>query len=164
MPALRPPPGTLAFAEQTQRGGWGSYCWFVAPVATPPNTRQAQPGGCIDMLGIPAPEETLLVAPGALLAFAFEGTTPLTEIIASAYPLAGQQLSVAGGQRWLPWAQVTAPPGTTTTIHGVELPTALSGQGATITAAVPVGEYAILVRLHTQGGDASYGFHVTVHQ
>ena len=132
-----PPPGTLAYGGQTQTGGFGTYCWT---------------SGCLLMRGIPVPAETLLAPARAVLVFTFGGTTPLTELTASAYRLESPPTPAADGTHWLDWRGA----------RGSDLPVAWAGRQAEITAAVPAGEYVIFVRTRTQGGSPSYGFHVVV--
>lgn len=156
-----PPQATLAFAGLTQVGDLGSYCWFTASDAASPDPRKAQTTGCTDTIGIPVPDATLPITVGASLTFDLGGTMPFTGVGASAYSLAGQPLSTAGGRRWLPWARYTTWQGTPAIVRELVLPTTVAGQGATITATMPAGECVILVLVRTQAGDASYGFHIS---
>ena len=150
-----PPLSTLTAGGRTQMGAWGSHCWTTAPDGPPSAARPPQV--CADPPGIPLPEERLPVAAGATAVFTFGGPTPLTAVSASAYPLAGQSFAEGGGRRWLV-------PSGTAPLQTIDLPAAPAGREATITVAVPAGEYVVYVRVRAQGGDASYGFHVVVQQ
>jgi len=144
---MLPPSGVLTHAGQAQTGGLSSYCWQ---------------GSCRAAAGIPIPATVLTVPAGADLHFTHGGETSLTELIATAFPLAGSPLPSADGQRRLDWQLLRTSPGTPAAIVGTALPASPSGLGGRLVAAVPPGEYAILVSTRMQGGDLSYGFSVAV--
>ncbi len=148
-----PPASTLTFGSQTQTGGFGTYCWATA---------------CVAKVGIPIPDETLLVPAGSGLVFTFGGTSPPSGLTATAYALADQPRHEAGGQRWLPLGLPSGGPGAAARAappRGIVLPVSPAGLWAEITAEVPAGEYVIFIRLRGSGpaeADASYGFHIVV--
>jgi hypothetical protein len=146
VPDAAPPPSTLGHAGQAQAGQLGSYTWAA--------------GGRVahaDAPGIPLPDAALAVPAGAALAFALDGAPPPSALTARAHALAGQPVRELGGRRFLERPAASA----------AELPARLAGQRAEITAAVPAGEYALVVEVQWRGGEgppqeASYSFRVVV--
>lgn len=130
-----PPPATLSYNGQTQIGGTGTFCWEHL---------------CADMIGIPVPNDTLIVPTGSVLTFEFSGSEQLTEVHAAARPLKGQLVEGAGMQ-FLQTAE-----------GEVALPSVSSDNQTRITAELESGEYSVTVSIRITGGDALYGFHVVI--
>jgi hypothetical protein len=133
------PQATLSnSAGESQAGIPGTRCWG---------------GGCVDMVGIIAPDEPLRVSAGETLTFNLGAGDP-----------SSANLQV---REWLP-SDMQADQGT---IIAFDAPTAASGDlapSATIEWEVPVepGEYALNLMTFYQtgdvGGDISYGWHIIV--
>ncbi len=140
----RPPPptATLAFDDQRQSGGLGSFCWAFQ---------------CSLAIGIDLPDEPLVAPHGAALTLTISGTRAPTTLAASAFHIEDRgELRPIAGKYWLP------PKGQ----QSAALPSNLDGLRAGVTVDLPPGEYVVAVwidvRRPGEEGSALYGFYIVV--
>lgn len=148
-PIPQPPAGALTYQGRSVPGTLGSYTW----------TSAAGKAAHADAPGIVVPDATLTVPADAALTFSFDGTNAPALLTAHAYLLAGQPSCLPSlPVRCLPHG-----------LAGIGLPAQFAGERAAITAALPAGDYVLVVAVvvnssqrSPEQGTATYNFRLVV--